>query len=264
VPFFVEEGNESPGTPMPAQIPTELRSRALAALIMGVVMLTATACDRRSASDGDLLGDFTLVTVSAHAEARRPPDIATLSTGVVSLAPDANGAIRRNSERMAKVVESIKAAGIASTDVQTSGVTLNPDYHYLPNRPPRIKGYYASNTVNVTVRDIGRIGKILDALVATGANQINGPTFDIEDREPALDEARRKALDKAQARARMYAKSLGMRVRRIVSISEGGRIDVPMPMVRMEKMAASDAGTSVSPGENVLSMNLDVVFEIGN
>ena len=112
---------------------------------------------------------------------------------MVSLAPDANDAIRRNAEQMTRVVAAIRAAGIADKDVQTSGVSLNPDYQYLANRPPRIKGYYASNTVNVTVRDIGRLGGILDALVATGANQINGPMFDIEDKDAVLDEAREKA-----------------------------------------------------------------------
>lgn len=92
--------------------------------------------------------------------------------------------------------------------MQTSGVSLNPDYQYLANRPPRIKGYYASNTVNVTVRDIGRLGGIPDALVATGANQLNGPTFDIEDKDAVLDEARAKAFAKTRARAEGYPRRL--------------------------------------------------------
>lgn len=207
--------------------------------------------------------DGTLLSVSSHAEARRTPDIATLSAGVVTQAGDANAAMRANAEQMTRVVEAIRAAGIAERDVQTSGINLNPQYRYAENQPPVITGYQASNNVNVTVRDIARLGKILDALVATGANQINGPTFDIDDKESALDEARRGALEQAQARAQMYAKSLGLRVRRIVSISEGGRIDMPMPMagMRMEKSAMAD--TPVSPGESVLGMNLDVVFELG-
>ncbi|BDU15935.1 SIMPL domain-containing protein [Lysobacter auxotrophicus] len=209
----------------------------------------------------------TLLNVSAQAEARRAPDIATLSTGVVTQAADANAAMRANAEQMAKVVAAIKAAGIADRDVQTSGVNLNPQYQYGENQPPKITGYQAINNVNVTVRDIAKLGKIMDALVATGANQINGPTFDLDDakKEAAYDEARRAAVEKAQARAEMYAKTLGKKVRRIVSISEGGSFAPPrpMPMMAMKAMDRAES-TSISPGENVLSVNLDVVFELGN
>jgi hypothetical protein len=193
--------------------------------------------------------------------------MATLSTGVVSLAPDANGAIRRNAEQMTRVVAAIRAAGIAAKDVQTTGVSLNPDYLHVANRPPRIKGYYASNNVNVTVRDIGRLGEILDALVATGANQINGPMFDIEDKDAVLDEARGKALAKARLRADGYAKRLGLRVTRVVSIDESGGAGGPRPMyargMAVEQASAADASAPIAPGENVLGLSLDVVYELG-
>lgn len=210
--------------------------------------------------------DGTLLNVSAQAEAKRVPDIATLSTGVVTQATDANAAMRANAEQMNKVVAAIKAAGIADRDVQTSGVNLNPQYHYTENQPPKITGYQATNTVNIVVRDIGKLGKILDALVAVGANQINGPSFDIDDKkkDEAYDEARRAAVEKAQERAEMYAKTLGVRVRRIVSINEGSgfRPPMPMPMMAMAKMDRAES-TPISPGESTLSVNLDVMFELG-
>jgi len=207
--------------------------------------------------------DGTLLNVSAEAEAKRVPDIARLSTGVVTQAADANAAMRANAEQMAKVVTAIKAAGIAERDIQTSGINLNPRYNYQQNQPPTITGYEANNTVNIVVRDIAKLGKILDALVAVGANQVNGPSFDVDKKDEAYDEARRSAIEKAQARAEMYAKTLGMKVRRIVSISEGGNFQPPIPMMRMEAMSAKAADTSVSPGENTLSVNLNVVFELG-
>jgi uncharacterized protein len=237
-----------------------------AALLLTSATLGVTACRPHTAADGSG-AEPTLVTVSAYAEARHPPDIATLSTGVVSLAPEAKGAMRRNAEQMSRVVAAIKAAGIADKDVQTSGVSLNPDYLYLANRPPRIKGYYASNTINVTVRDIGRLGDILDAIVATGSNQVNGPTFDIEDKDAVLDEAREKALAKARERAEGYAKRLGLRVRRVISIDEtGGRglpRDVRTRAAAMEQAAAGNGGAPILPGENVLGLSLDVVYELG-
>jgi len=158
----------------------------------------------------------------------------------------------------------IKAAGIPERDIQTSGISLNPQYKYVENQSPTITGYQASNNVNLRVHDIAKLGKAIDALVASGANQVNGPSFEVDKPEPAYDEARRAALDKAQARAAMYAKTLGLRVRRIVSISEGGgnRPPGPMPMLAMARGKA-EADTAVSPGETSLGVTLDVVFELG-
>lgn len=166
----------------------------------------------------------TLLNISANAEATRVPDVATLSAGVVTQAADGNSAMRQNAQQMDKVLAAIKAAGIAERDVQTSGVSLNPQYRYADNEAPKITGYQASNTVSLKVRDIAKLGKVLDALAAQGANQINGPSFEIDQPEPVYDEARLAALKKAQARAQTYAKSLGLQVRRIVSISENAGV----------------------------------------
>ena len=209
--------------------------------------------------------DSTLLSVSATAEASRVPDIATISTGVVTQAADANAAMRANAQQMDKVREAIKAAGIADRDVQTSGINLHPQYRYAENQPPTITGYQATNTVNVKVRDLTKLGKVLDAFVASGANQVNGPSFEIDKPDEAYDEARLAALKKAQARARTYADALGLQVRRIVSVSEGGG-SLPRQMPMMRAMAADAGmakGTSVSPGETTLSVSIDVVFELG-
>ena len=207
--------------------------------------------------------DGTLLSVSASAQASRVPDVATISAGVVTQAVDGNAAMRQNAEQMAKVMAAIKAAGIAEKDVQTSGINLNPQYRYVENEAPKITGFQASNTVNLKVRDIASLGKVLDALAAQGSNQINGPTFEIDQPEPVYDEARLAALKKAQARAQTYARSLGLQVRRIVSISEGGGGNFqPVPMMQMRAKSA-EMDTQVSPGETNLSVNLDVVFELG-
>ena len=149
--------------------------------------------------------------------------------------------------------------------MQTSGISLNPQYRYAENEAPKITGYQANNTVSVKVRDIAKLGKVLDALAGVGANQINGPSFEIDNPEPVYDEARLAALKKAQGRAETYAKSLGLKVRRIVSISEGNGGFRPVPMMAMAKMEARDASGAppVSPGETTVSVNLDVVFELG-
>jgi len=238
-----------------------LRSLLLAAtLAFGASTMTAAAQD----TGNGIAADSTLLSVSAQGEAHRVPDVATVSSGVVTQAADANAAMRANADEMARVMAAIKAAGIAERDIQTSGINLNPQYKYAENQAPAIIGYQASNTVSLKVRDIAKLGKVLDALVASGANQVNGPSFEIDQPEQAYDEARRSALEQAQARAAMYAKSLGMRVRRIVSISEGAGFQPPRPMPMMAMARAEKAAdTSVSPGESTLTANLDVVFELG-
>jgi hypothetical protein len=258
---------------MPSKTPTRsarptplLRPLLLAtALVLGASM--TSACAQTGTAPGYAIPtDGTLLSVSAQAEARRVPDVATISAGVVTQAADANAAMRANAEQMAKVMAAIKAAGIAERDIQTAGISVHPQYRYEENRPPVITGYQASNTVNLKVRDVAKLGKVLDALVASGANQVNGPSFEVDKPEEAYDEARLAAVKKAQARAETYARALGLRVRRIVSISEGGALPPPMPMMRMQAMDAgmAKAETSVSPGETTLSVNLDVVFELGN
>ena len=207
--------------------------------------------------------DGTLLSVSAQAQASHAPDIATVSAGVVTQAADGNTAMRQNAEQMNRVLAAIRAAGVAEKDVQTSGINLHPQYRYEENQPPRITGYQASNTVNVKLRDVAKMGKVLDALVASGANQINGPSFGIDDPEPLYDQARVEALRRARDRADTYARALDLRVRRIVSISEGGAaLPPPMPRMAMMKAEAYDS-TPVAAGESSVSVNLDVVFELG-
>ena len=238
-----------------------LRALALAtALALGAAAMPTHAQTLPAA----VSTDGTLLSVSAQAETTRVPDIAHLSTGVVTQAADANAAMRANAAQMTRVVDAIRKAGIAERDIRTSGVNLHPQYRYADNQPPTITGYEARNTVDITVRKIGELGGIMDALVAVGANQINGPSFEVDDKEGAYDEARRAAIEKARARAQMYAQTLGMEVRRIVSISEGnGGFSPPMPMMAMARMEKAQADTPIAPGESTLTVDLDVVFELG-
>jgi uncharacterized protein len=247
-------------SPTPTRISTFLMAFVL--VLAPTAVLAQGATDPTPASFAT--GDGTLLQVSAQADATRAPDVASISAGVVTQAADANAAMRDNATRMDKVMQAIQAAGIPARDIQTAGVNLNPQYRYVENQNPVITGYQASNTVNLKVRDISRLGKVLDALVASGANQVNGPSFEIDEPGPVYDEARREALQQAQARAAMYAKTLGMRVRRIVSISEGGgyRPPGPVPMMAMAR-AKAESDTAISPGETSLSASLEVVFELG-
>jgi uncharacterized protein YggE len=191
------------------------------------------------------------------------PDLVRINAGVVTQAPTAVEAIRQNAARMEAVRAALRAAGIADRDIQTSNLNLNPNYRYAENQPPQLVGYQAVNEVSVRFRDIAKTGAILDALVAQGANQINGPTLTIERPEAALDEARAEALANARARADFYARSLGMRVARVLSVSEASMGFIPPRSAGMDRgMVANEAATQIVPGEQTLNISLTVSFEL--
>jgi hypothetical protein len=206
----------------------------------------------------------TRLDVVATGEVTRVPDIVRVSAGVVTTSPTASGALAENARRMDSVRQALRRAGVADRDIQTSALNLHPDYRHDANgNQPQLIGYRAHNEVTVRFRDIANTGKILDALVAQGANQINGPMLGIEKPEAALDEARTKALAAARARAELYARATGKRVGRILSISEGGGGGGPMPMYRGDAIMVTAASkTEISPGEQALSATLAVSFEL--
>ena len=206
----------------------------------------------------------TRLDVSATGEVTRIPDVAVISTGVVTRAASATAAIQQNATRMERVRAALKRAGIEDRDIQTSSINLNPEYVYAERQPPRLTGYTASNQVSVRFRDIRKTGEILDVLVAEGANQINGPSLTIDKPEQALDEARLKAVANGRARAELYARALGMRVTRLLSVSESGGYAAPPPMpmyARVEAMSA-DASTKIDPGEQKVQVSVAMSFEL--
>ncbi|PPU93593.1 SIMPL domain-containing protein [Xanthomonas albilineans] len=237
--------------------------RLLLAVPLSLGCTTITAHAQPATPGYAVPADGTLLNITSQAEAKHAPDVARLSAGVVTEATDSGKAMRENAAQMTKVLAAIHAAGIPEKDVQTSGISLNRQYTYSQNRAKQ-PNYQANNSVDLKVRDIAKLGKVLDALAAQGANQINGPSFEIDNPEPLYDQARGDALKKAQARAQNYAKTLGLRVRRIVSISEGNSGGVRPPMAMMRAMATNTAiETPVAPGESSVSVSLDVVFELG-
>ncbi len=231
------------------------------AILSGAFAMTASA--QTPVPQAVISSQGTLLSISAQAEAAQAPDIASISVGVVTESTDSAQAMRDNATRMNAVLAAIGKLRIADKDVQTSGVNLYPQHRYVRDEAPQISGYQASNTVTVKVRDLSRLGEVMDALAGQGANQIHGPNFQIDNPEPLYDKARLAALDKARQRAKTYADALGARVLRIVSIGEGGGGYRPVPMMAMAKSADMAESTPIAPGENTVSVSLDVVFELG-
>lgn len=230
----------------------------MAAVALAAVAVAGTAASAQPTQIRPVNG--TRLDVVATGEVARVPDIVRINAGVTTQAQTASDAIRQNAEQMRSVRAALRRAGVAERDIQTSTINLNAEWRHAENSAPQFAGYRANNIVNVRFRDVANAGRILDALVQAGANQIDGPMFAIERPEAGLDEARTQALANARQRADLYARSLGMRVTRILSVSEAGGM-MPVPMYA--RLQAQDvSATNVAPGEQTLSVSLTVSFEL--
>jgi uncharacterized protein len=203
----------------------------------------------------------TRLDVVATGEVTRVPDIVLIHAGISTRAPTASEAIHTNGSSMERLREALSRAGIAPRDVQTSSVNLNAEMRRGPEGTPVFAGYVASHRLSIRFRDAANAGRILDTLVTAGANEIDGPSFEIAEAEAAQDEARTRALTVARARADLYARSLGMRVARVLAVSEaaaGG----PIGFARGFGESRSAASTNIVLGEESLAVSLAVSFEL--
>jgi hypothetical protein len=207
-----------------------------------------------------------IVSISGLGEVKTPPDMATISTGVVSEAISAKDALAKNNAAMAAVIAALKNAGIKEEDIQTSGFSVSPKYPpYQPNQTTqRIVGYTVSNNVTAHVKNLKNLGPILDTLVQSGSNQIGGISFGIDEPKKALDAARKKAVADARAKAELYAEAAGVSLGRVVQIAEQTAITPPMPMMRMAAVetAAADASVPIAAGQQTVSATVSITYEI--
>jgi uncharacterized protein YggE len=205
------------------------------------------------------------LSLSARGEVRIAPDMATVSAGAQTRADTAAEALAANAQAMSGVFRALERAGIARRDIQTSGLSLNAVYEPYDSergRDQRIVGYEASNTVRVIVRDMDIVGRTIDALVSSGANQLQGVDFTHSDPAESRDEARRRAVAELNRLRSLYAEAAGISTGRLISLSESGSSQ-PSPMMYARAEAISmDAATEVAPGEITISVNVDAVWAI--
>ncbi len=201
-----------------------------------------------------------LITVTGEATVAVQPDIATLSMGVTTQGTTAAEAMAANTAALATVLVRLKAAGIGDRDLQTSNLSLNPNWvGYESGAIPTISGYTASNMLTVRVRALDTIGGVLDAAITDGANTLNGLTFEVSNPKPKMDEARRAAVADAMARATLLVQAAGANLGPVQSITEGGGFVNPTPMFRVE---ASAEPVPVASGEIGVTSSVTMVFKI--
>jgi uncharacterized protein YggE len=201
------------------------------------------------------------ITVTGEVTIQATPDMATISLGVTTTGKTGAEAMNTNSQSMQAVIDRLKAAGVDDHDLQTSNLSLNPNWVSDTNgTAQKIDGYTASNMLSVRVRDLAKVGAVLDACITDGANTLNGITFDLSEPRPALDEARKAAVADARARAELLVTAAGAKLGKIVSISENQSYGQPMPVTYSK--AADAMAVPVAAGQVGMSSSVTLVFEI--
>tara|TARA_A100001391_G_scaffold7621_2_gene4765 strand:- start:18426 stop:19163 length:738 start_codon:yes stop_codon:yes gene_type:complete len=192
------------------------------------------------------------------------PDKATINAGVTTRGATAVAAMQANATQMDRVLAQVTSLGVPENRVQTSGITLNPQYDYRNNQPPQFTGYEATNTVTLELRDLDRIGPVLDALVAAGATNLNGPTWAIVDDSSAKQQAREAAFAKARQQAEDYARMAGFGSARLLSVEESLNYATPMfNRVANEALSSAPApATPTRPGQVATQITLTVKYAL--
>ncbi|HLZ01522.1 MAG TPA: SIMPL domain-containing protein [Bradyrhizobium sp.] len=201
------------------------------------------------------------ISVTGEAHISVPPDLASVDAGVATDAKTAREASDTNNTAMAKVLAALKAANIDAKDIQTSRLSLQPQY--APNRggPSPIVGYRASNRVTVRIHDVSKVAGVIDTLVGAGANDVGNVSFSVSQASKLLDDAREKAVADARRKAEVYARAAGVTLGAPLSIAEEG---APQPIFRGKMVAAmaAVAPTPIAQGEETLSVSVAVTWAI--
>ena len=228
--------------------------RGLAGLILAGVLVAGLAHAQTPAP--------AQITVTGEGTVTAAPDMATVNLGVTTTDKMAAAAMQANSTALAAVMERLKAAGIADRDLQTSNLQLTPNWTNPDNGGMAvISGYTASNMLSVRVRDLTILGAVLDAAITDGANTLNGISFGQSDPRPIQDAARQAAVADAMARAKLLTEAAGVKLGRVLSISENAGYGAPMPMMKAADMAES---VPVAAGEIGVTASVNMVFELAN
>lgn len=249
---------------LPSAVP-QLRTRALRRLAVAACLAAVSAGSLPAAAQDTPAQAVATITMDGRGSISVAPDMAVITARVVTTAKEAPDALTQNSEKLRKVIDEIKSAGIEAKDIQTSGFAIYPRYERVTgnsNRQPDIIGYEVRNGVEVNVRDLGKLGGLLTSVVESGANSVDGIRFDVSDPDELLDEARKQAVEAARHKAEVFASAAGVTLGNILAISETG-VQMPRPvMMRAEMMMASADAAPIEAGEETISASVTIRWQL--
>jgi len=239
----------------------------LAFLLLGSGMSAGSAFAQDAQPSGPEPRPQIVVTGEGEASAR--PDLAMLSLGVMREATTAGEALEANNAAMAAVIAAMKSAGVAEADLQTTNLSIEPQWQYPSNtgngEQPKLTGYRVANSLGVRVRDVAKVGALLDTAVELGVNQGGQINFDAADPSKPLMEARKRAVQDARARAETLAEAAGVSLGSIKEISETALNQPPISMMAKSFDArASAPAVPVEAGENTYRVQVTVTFAISD
>ncbi|UVC11961.1 SIMPL domain-containing protein [Rhizobium sp. TH2] len=237
--------------------PFRLTLAALAVVAVPLSVASAHASDKKEP----------VIVVSGQGDASVVPDLAIVTLSVAETAKTAREALDINNGAMTSVMKALKDQGIADRDLQTSGLAIQPQYSYPQNEDgtpklPILNGYTVTNGLTVRVRDLAKLGAILDQSVTSGVNQGGDIRFTNDNPEKALEEARTEAVKNAAAKAKTLADAAGVKLGRVVEISESVGGADPQPMMRMQMAKEAADAVPIAAGENTYVVNVSVTFAI--
>ncbi len=238
--------------------------RTVAAVSMLLALAPAVAAQQATPT----VAEIPTISVSATGTVHRTPDQAVVSLAVENVASNARNAAQQNAQRMEAVIRAIRQAGIPSEHIRTSGYNLMPEYQYTqptPTRPgeQKLTGYRATNMVQVTVDSIARVGPVIDAAIAAGANRANGVNFQLRDPEAVRREALRLAVAHAREDAETLAQASGRQLGTLLQLSTtGAMVPPPVPMMMRAGAMAAEATTPVEPGEMDITATVLAVYRV--
>ncbi len=226
-------------------------------VILGALFLSACG-DETIILPGDQQNQ---IHVAGTATIKAPPDIATVQIGVQTFSEEVEAAVDENNRKSEDIISALRQEGVAEKDIQTSRFNIYPQRDYKNNRPDVIIGFQVDNVVSATIRDLDSIGKVLQATIDAGANNINGLNFTLDDPTALRDEARAEAIKDARRRAEIMAEAAGIQVGKVISITE---TSYPGPIIARADFSedAIKSAVPIEPGELELTIQVQMVFAI--
>lgn len=206
------------------------------------------------------------ISVTGEATAALAPDMALVNLSVVRTEATARDALDGSNKAMADVLAAMKQAGVADKDLQTSGFFIQPQYDYSSDnggKPPKLLGYQVGNTLTVRLRDLAKLGSLLDMAVTLGVNQGGDIRFLNDKPEPAIAKARAEAVRDALAKAAILAEAAGVTLGAVIEISDNAPVGEPLPLARMSMAAKESAdAVPVAAGENSYQASVSLKIAI--
>lgn len=244
-----------------------MRNTKLGALFIAAILTTFASF---APAEAQVVQNERLLTVSGKGLVHGAPDLALITLGVVSEAETAREALTANSQSMQRILDELKTGGMEARDLQTSGFSVEPVYSQAsPDQSspepfrPEIVGYRVRNNLTLRIRDLTRVGALLDQVVTLGANSISGPSFTVDDPTPLEDEAREAAVEDALRKGKLYATAAGIALGPVFRIEEG-YVQPPQPMApgAMMRLEAAASDVPIEGGELTFEVQVTVSWKI--